>query len=66
MSCGESLCSSRQLARIIEPDSDQKTAKEMHCQKNSRDNKTAIELFIAGVRGWEAELRRVFAEKMET
>jgi hypothetical protein len=24
----------------------------------SRDNKTAIELFIAGVRGWEAGLRR--------
>jgi hypothetical protein len=26
--------------------------------KNSRDNKTAIELFVAGVRGWEAKLRR--------
>ena len=26
--------------------------------KNSRDNKTAIELFIAGVRAWEAGIRR--------
>jgi hypothetical protein len=26
----------------------------------SRGDKTAIELFIAGVRGWEAELRRLF------
>ena len=26
--------------------------------ENSRDNKTAIELFIAGVRGWKAGLRR--------
>jgi len=26
--------------------------------KESRDNKTAIELFLAGVRGWEAGLWR--------
>jgi len=26
--------------------------------KNSRDDKTANELFIAGVRGWETGLRR--------
>lgn len=26
--------------------------------KNSRGDKTAIELFLAGIRGWEAELRR--------
>lgn len=26
----------------------------------SRDNKTAIELFIAGIRGWEAGLRPLF------
>jgi hypothetical protein len=25
---------------------------------DTRDNKTAIELFVAGVRGWEAGLRR--------
>jgi hypothetical protein len=25
---------------------------------NSRGDKTAIELFVAGVRGWEAELQR--------
>jgi hypothetical protein len=24
----------------------------------NRDDKTAIELFLAGVRGWEAEIRR--------
>ena len=28
-----------------------------------RDNKTAIELFIAGVRGWDAEIRRWFARQ---
>jgi hypothetical protein len=26
--------------------------------KNSRGDKTAIELFLAGIRGWEAGLRR--------
>jgi hypothetical protein len=26
--------------------------------KNSRGDKTAIELFIVGIRAWEAELRR--------
>ena len=26
--------------------------------KNSRGDKTPLELFIAGVRGWEAELQR--------
>jgi hypothetical protein len=26
--------------------------------KKSRDNKTAIELFLTGVRGWEAGVRR--------
>ncbi len=26
--------------------------------KNSRGNKTPLELFLAGVRGWEAGLRR--------
>ena len=26
--------------------------------ENSRDDKTAIELFLAGIREWEAELRR--------
>jgi hypothetical protein len=29
--------------------------------KNSRGDKTAIELFVAGVRGWEAGLRRFLA-----
>jgi hypothetical protein len=29
----------------------------------SRDDKTAIELFIAGVQGWEAGLRRHFSGK---
>ena len=27
---------------------------------NSRGNKTAIELFVAGIRGWEADLRRQY------
>jgi hypothetical protein len=27
-------------------------------QKNSRGDKTAIELFLGGIRGWEADLRR--------
>ena len=30
--------------------------------KNSRDNKTPLELFLAGVRGWEAGLRRRVVE----
>jgi hypothetical protein len=29
--------------------------------ENSRGDKTAIELFVAGVRGWEAGLRRFLA-----
>jgi hypothetical protein len=29
----------------------------------SRGDKTAIELFLAGIRGWEAGLRRVFSGK---
>lgn len=31
----------------------------------SRDNKTAIELFLAGVTGWEAKLRRRFSGKSD-
>jgi hypothetical protein len=27
-------------------------------QKKSRDNKTPLELFVAGVQGWEARLLR--------
>jgi len=30
--------------------------------KNSRGDKTAIELFIAGIHGWEAGLRRSIVE----
>jgi hypothetical protein len=33
--------------------------------KNSRGDKTPIELFIAGVQGWETALRRVFAGASE-
>jgi hypothetical protein len=32
-------------------------------QKSIRDDRTAIELFIAGVRGWEAGIRRQFEAK---
>jgi hypothetical protein len=28
--------------------------------RNNRDDKTPLELFLAGVRGWEAGLRRTF------
>ena len=34
--------------------------------KNSRDNKTPLELFLAGVRGWEAGLRRRVVEEGRT
>jgi hypothetical protein len=30
--------------------------------ENSRDNRTAIELFIVGIRGWEAGLRASIVE----
>jgi len=33
--------------------------------QSSRGDKTAIELFIAGVHGWEAGLRRLFPEKSD-
>jgi hypothetical protein len=49
------------MARVIEPHKSPKTVAETHGQEKSRDNKTAIELFVAGVRGWEAGLRRFLA-----
>jgi hypothetical protein len=36
-------------------------AEELLSEK-SRGDKTAIELFVAGVRGWEAGLRRQFSD----
>jgi hypothetical protein len=56
----ESLCRQGKLARVIEPSERPKTVTEMHRQENSRDDKTAIELFLGGVAGWEAGLRRQF------
>ncbi len=33
--------------------------------KDNRGDKTPLELFLAGVRGWEAGLRRLFPEKSD-
>jgi hypothetical protein len=33
--------------------------------QRSRGDKTAIELFIAGIRGWEAELRHYFPGQLD-
>jgi hypothetical protein len=35
------------------------TPTSIQCHCNSRGDKTAIELFIAGVRGWETDLGRI-------
>ena len=35
--------------------------RDMHL-RTSRDNKTAIELFLAGLRGWEGGIRRRFGD----
>jgi hypothetical protein len=32
------------------------TPTSVQCHRNIRDDKTAIELFLAGVRGWESGL----------
>jgi hypothetical protein len=34
------------------------TPTSVHCHCNIRDDKTAIELFLTGIWGWEAGLRR--------
>jgi hypothetical protein len=35
------------------------TPTSVKCERNIRGDKTAIELFVAGVRGWQAGLRRL-------
>lgn len=43
---------------MFELDRPSKTAADQPLHENSRGDKTAIELFIAGIRAWEAALRR--------
>jgi hypothetical protein len=35
-----------------------KRATKQRCEKNSRGDWTPLELFVAGVRGWEGHLRK--------
>jgi hypothetical protein len=57
-SCDELGHKLRKLNFAIEPGKTPKRATKQRCEKNSRDDKTAIELFLTGIWGWEAGLRR--------
>ena len=37
------------------------TPPSVQCHRNSRGDKTPLELFLAGIRGWEAYLPRILS-----
>jgi hypothetical protein len=52
----------RRLNFAIEPSKTQKRVTRQRCAKNSRGDWTQLELFVAGVRGCEAGMRRILIE----
>ena len=53
---GKAACAGRNLVSTMRKLFD--VLAEGLISKNSRDDRTAIELFLAGVQGWEESLRR--------
>jgi hypothetical protein len=55
----------RKLNLAIEPGKTPKRATKQRCEKKSRGDKTAIELFVAGIGLWEARLHQLVSKLMD-
>ena len=64
-SCDELGYEQRKLNFAIEPRKTQKRATKQRCEKNSRDDKTPLELFLAGLQGWDVSLPHEFLRKSD-